>query len=83
MLNYAATVHGLEEWLRRTTPRLVLDGMVAWGTQSCDFWNDGVAMSTGYGPLCHESLMTAKDVKSLARKYNVSLDLHPCAPTEG
>ncbi|GJU66505.1 hypothetical protein Tco_1252764 [Tanacetum coccineum] len=32
---------------------------------------------------CHESLMTAKDVKSLARKYNVPLDLHPCAPTEG
>ncbi|GKC83661.1 hypothetical protein Tco_1139378, partial [Tanacetum coccineum] len=40
-----------KEWLRRTTPRLVLDGMVAWGTQSRDFWNDGVAMSTGYGPL--------------------------------
>ncbi|GJZ51063.1 hypothetical protein Tco_0605578 [Tanacetum coccineum] len=32
---------------------------------------------------CHESLMTAKDVKLLARKYNVPLDLHPCAPTEG
>nr|GEV45814.1 hypothetical protein [Tanacetum cinerariifolium] len=25
---------------------------------------------------CHESLMTAKDVKSLARKYNISLDRH-------
>ncbi|GJW49527.1 hypothetical protein Tco_0090878 [Tanacetum coccineum] len=32
---------------------------------------------------CHESLMTAKDVKNLVRKYNVPLDLHPCAPTEG
>ncbi|GJT37301.1 hypothetical protein Tco_0937166 [Tanacetum coccineum] len=86
--------------------------MVVWGTQSRDFWNGSVAMSTGYGPLrctplwylenmaeesyyadvvvvpkfdmqCHESLMTAKDVKLLAMKYNVPLDLHPCAPTEG
>ncbi|GJV62787.1 hypothetical protein Tco_1473615 [Tanacetum coccineum] len=32
---------------------------------------------------CHESLMTAKHVKSLVRKYNVPLDLHLCAPTEG
>ncbi|GKB73321.1 hypothetical protein Tco_0934733 [Tanacetum coccineum] len=31
----------------------------------------------------HESKMTAKDVKNLVRKYNVPLDLHPCAPTEG
>ncbi|GJY49225.1 hypothetical protein Tco_0439181 [Tanacetum coccineum] len=28
---------------------------------------------------CHESLMTAKDVKKLGRKYNVPLDLQPCA----
>ncbi|GJW01705.1 hypothetical protein Tco_1556956 [Tanacetum coccineum] len=32
---------------------------------------------------CHESNMTGKDVKNLVRKYNVLLDLHPCAPTEG
>nr|GEW65215.1 hypothetical protein [Tanacetum cinerariifolium] len=32
---------------------------------------------------CYETKMTAKDVKLLARKYNVPLDLHPCAPTEG
>ncbi|GJZ98614.1 hypothetical protein Tco_0671067 [Tanacetum coccineum] len=32
---------------------------------------------------CHESNMTGKDVKNLVRKYNVPLDLHPCAPTEG
>ncbi|GJY85697.1 hypothetical protein Tco_0499723 [Tanacetum coccineum] len=31
----------------------------------------------------HESKMTAKDVKNLVRKYNVLLDLHPCAPMEG
>ncbi|GJR39389.1 hypothetical protein Tco_1215073 [Tanacetum coccineum] len=39
------------EWLRRTTPRLVSDGTVAWGTQSRDFWNGGVTLSAGYGPL--------------------------------
>ncbi|GKC64061.1 hypothetical protein Tco_1096659, partial [Tanacetum coccineum] len=32
---------------------------------------------------CHESKMTGKDVKLLARKYNIPLDFHPCAPTEG
>ncbi|GJZ40446.1 hypothetical protein Tco_0587009 [Tanacetum coccineum] len=32
---------------------------------------------------CYESKMTAKDVKLLARKYNVPLDLHPCAPPKG
>ncbi|GJX23382.1 hypothetical protein Tco_0227827, partial [Tanacetum coccineum] len=32
---------------------------------------------------CHESKMTGKYVKLLARKYNIPLDLHPCAPTEG
>ncbi|GKA56074.1 hypothetical protein Tco_0755146 [Tanacetum coccineum] len=32
---------------------------------------------------CYESKMTAKDVKLLARKYGVPLDLHPCTPTEG
>ncbi|GJS70624.1 hypothetical protein Tco_0703465 [Tanacetum coccineum] len=31
---------------------------------------------------CHESKMTGKDVKLLVRKYNVPLDLHPCAPTK-
>ncbi|GKE56198.1 hypothetical protein Tco_1495383, partial [Tanacetum coccineum] len=31
---------------------------------------------------CHESLMTTKDVKKLGRKYNVLLDLHPCAPMD-
>nr|GFD43435.1 hypothetical protein [Tanacetum cinerariifolium] len=30
----------------------------------------------------HESKMTAKDVKLLARKYSIPLDLHPCDPTE-
>ncbi|GJW49526.1 hypothetical protein Tco_0090877 [Tanacetum coccineum] len=40
-----------EEWLRRTTPRLVSDGIVAWGTQSRDFLNGGVTLSAGYGPL--------------------------------
>ncbi|GKD67818.1 hypothetical protein Tco_1321908 [Tanacetum coccineum] len=32
---------------------------------------------------CHESKMTRKYVKNLVRKYNVPLDLHPCAPTKG
>ncbi|GJY04398.1 hypothetical protein Tco_0370338, partial [Tanacetum coccineum] len=31
----------------------------------------------------HLSSMTPKDVKALARKYNIPLDLHPCAPSEG
>ncbi|GKC03471.1 hypothetical protein Tco_0995081 [Tanacetum coccineum] len=31
----------------------------------------------------HESKMTGKDVKLLSRKYNILLDLHPCAPMEG
>ncbi|GJR97636.1 hypothetical protein Tco_0269810 [Tanacetum coccineum] len=31
----------------------------------------------------HESKITRKDVKLLARKYNIPLDFHPCAPTEG
>nr|GFC19535.1 hypothetical protein [Tanacetum cinerariifolium] len=30
----------------------------------------------------HESKMTAKDVKLLARKYSIPLDLYPCDPTE-
>ncbi|GJW74956.1 hypothetical protein Tco_0134326 [Tanacetum coccineum] len=32
---------------------------------------------------CHESLLSTKYVKILVRKYNVPLDLHPYAPTEG
>ncbi|GKE46128.1 hypothetical protein Tco_1477386, partial [Tanacetum coccineum] len=31
----------------------------------------------------HECKITAKDVTNLVRKYNIPLDLHPCAPTEG
>ncbi|GJW11474.1 hypothetical protein Tco_1577301 [Tanacetum coccineum] len=31
----------------------------------------------------HQSSMSAKDVKSLVRKYNIPLDLHPCAPYDG
>nr|GEY92387.1 hypothetical protein [Tanacetum cinerariifolium] len=31
----------------------------------------------------HESKMTGKDVKLLARKYSIPLDLHPCDPMEG
>ncbi|GJZ40481.1 hypothetical protein Tco_0587044 [Tanacetum coccineum] len=31
----------------------------------------------------HESKMTTKDVKNMVRKYNVLLDLHPCALTKG
>ncbi|GJQ91874.1 hypothetical protein Tco_0003013 [Tanacetum coccineum] len=31
----------------------------------------------------HQSKLSPKDVKSLAKKYNIPLDLHPCAPSEG
>ncbi|GKD84958.1 hypothetical protein Tco_1356112 [Tanacetum coccineum] len=31
----------------------------------------------------HKSKMSSKDVKSSAKKYNILLDLHPCAPSEG
>ncbi|GKB00692.1 hypothetical protein Tco_0828685 [Tanacetum coccineum] len=31
----------------------------------------------------HKFKMSSKDVKSSAKKYNILLDLHPCAPSEG
>ncbi|GJY97712.1 hypothetical protein Tco_0514622 [Tanacetum coccineum] len=31
----------------------------------------------------HKSKMSSKDVKSSAKKYNIPLDLYPCAPSEG
>ncbi|GJU04778.1 hypothetical protein Tco_1121208 [Tanacetum coccineum] len=31
----------------------------------------------------YESKLSKKDVKALAKKYDIPLDLHPCAPSEG
>nr|GEX22087.1 hypothetical protein [Tanacetum cinerariifolium] len=31
----------------------------------------------------HQSKLSPEDVESLAKKYDISLDLHPCAPSEG
>ncbi|GKD50287.1 hypothetical protein Tco_1279263 [Tanacetum coccineum] len=31
----------------------------------------------------HQSKLSPKDVKSLAKKYNIPLDLHPCVPSKG
>ncbi|GJT75733.1 hypothetical protein Tco_1042458 [Tanacetum coccineum] len=32
---------------------------------------------------CHESTMSSKDVKSLALRHGIPLDLHPCASSKG
>ncbi|GJX16135.1 hypothetical protein Tco_0216967 [Tanacetum coccineum] len=43
----------------------------------------GVAIVSKFDRPHHQSAMTPKDVKLLARKYDISLDLHPCAQSEG
>ncbi|GJT82631.1 hypothetical protein Tco_1056973 [Tanacetum coccineum] len=48
--------------------------------EDCPAW---VAIVSKFDRPHHQSAMTPKDVKLLARKYDISLDLHPCAQSEG
>ncbi|GKA51914.1 hypothetical protein Tco_0745110 [Tanacetum coccineum] len=42
-----------------------------------------VTMMPKFDMSCHEPTMSSKDVKSLALRHGIPLDLHPCASSEG